>query len=136
MTQAEVLERRKGWAIEVRLCAEDPAKNFMPQIGTVQRWQIPQGEGMRVDHGLHEGQVLTPYYDSLLGKLIAHGESRDAARKKLIRMLSATVLDGVVSNREFLTQLLAHPAFAGGDFSTGFIAQHFPAPAPRPRVAA
>lgn len=136
MTQAEVSARRKGWAIEVRLCAEDPAKNFMPQIGTVQRWQIPQGEGMRVDHGLHEGQVLTPHYDSLLGKLIAHGDSREAAREKLIQMLRETVLEGVVSNREFLMQVLAHPAFAGGDFSTGFIAQHFPPAAPKPRVIA
>jgi len=135
MTQAEVSARRKGWAIEVRLCAEDPAKNFMPQIGTVQRWQSPQGEGMRVDHGLHEGQLLTPHYDSLLGKLIAHGDSREAAREKLIQMLRKTELEGVVSNREFLMQVLLHPAFASGDFSTGFIAQHFPPPAPKPRVA-
>lgn len=134
LTQAQVSARRKGWAIEVRLCAEDPAKNFMPQIGTVQRWYTPQGEGLRVDHGLHEGQVLTPHYDSLLGKLIAHGDSREAARKKLIQMLRETVLQGVVSNREFLMQVLSHPAFADGDFSTGFIAQHFPPPASKPRV--
>ncbi len=134
LTQAEVSARRKGWAIEVRLCAEDPAKNFMPQIGTVQRWYTPQGEGLRVDHGLHEGQVLTPHYDSLLGKLTAHGDSREAAREKLIQMLRETVLQGVVSNREFLMQVLSHPAFADGDFSTGFIAQHFPPPASKPRA--
>ena len=135
LTQAEVSARRNGWAIEVRLCAEDPAKNFMPQIGTVTRWSTPQGGGLRVDHGLCEGQVLTPHYDSLLGKLIAHGDSREAARDKLIRLLSDTVLDGVVSNRAFLIEVLAHPAFAGGDFSTGFIAEHFPATLPRPRLA-
>lgn len=133
LNQSEILARRKGHAIEVRLCAEDPAKQFMPQIGTIRRWHAPQGEGLRVDHGLVEGQTLTPHYDSLLGKLIAHGENREAARLKLIALLQDTVLDGVVNNRIFLAEILAHPMFAAGTFSTSFIAEHFPATLPKPR---
>ncbi len=126
LTQDEVLARRKGHAIEVRLCAEDPANNFMPQTGPVLAWHAPAGEGMRVDHGLKTGQDISPFYDSMQAKLIAFGPTRELARRKLLKMLNDTVLLGVASNRDFLAQVAEHEAFAGGDFSTGFIGQHFP----------
>lgn len=129
MTQAEISARRKGWAIEVRLCTEDPAQNFMPQTGPLLVWRPPTGEGMRVDHGLREGGVVSPFYDSMQAKLIASGGTREQARRKLLQMLDDVVLLGVNSNRDFLRQIIAHPVFADGHFSTGFIAEHFSAEA-------
>lgn len=126
LTQEQVLARRRGWAIEVRLCAEDPAHDFMPQTGTVHAWEVPGGEGRRVDHGLVCGQAISPFYDSMQAKLIAYGATREVARSRLLQMLRETVLLGVVSNVDFLARILAHEVFASGDFSTGFIAKHFP----------
>ncbi len=112
-----------GHAIEVRLCAEDPAADFLPQAGKIERWQAP--DGIRVDHGLESGMTLSPWYDSMLGKLIAHGKTREDARLSLLRGVQQTVLFGLPSNRAFLAQVLAHPAFAAGGVSTSFIAEHF-----------
>jgi geranyl-CoA carboxylase alpha subunit len=125
MDQAEISARRKGWAIEVRLCTEDPAQNFMPQTGPLLVWRTPVGEGMRVDHGLRQGGVISPFYDSMQAKLIASGSTREQARRKLLQMLDEVVLLGVNSNRDFLRQIIAHPVFADGHFSTGFIAENF-----------
>ena len=125
MTQEEIRARRKGWAIEVRLCTEDPARNFMPQTGSLLAWRPPTGAGMRVDHGLRQGGVISPYYDSMQAKLIASGDTREQARRKLLQMLGEVVMLGVNSNLDFLRQIIAHPVFADGDFSTGFIAEHF-----------
>ena len=119
MTQDEVLARRHGWAIEVRLCAEDPANDFMPQTGTVLAWQPASGEGMRVDHGVVEGQTISPFYDSMQAKLIAFGATREQARRKLLQMLDQTVLLGVTSNRDLLAKILRDEVFAAGDFSDG-----------------
>ncbi len=127
MDQASIDQRRQGWAIEVRLCTEDPARNFMPQTGPLLTWRPPSGPGMRVDHGLTQGGEISPYYDSMQAKLIAHGGTREQARQKLQEMLDEVLLLGVNSNRDFLRQIIAHPAFAGGDFSTAFINQYFPA---------
>ncbi|MGH8035924.1 MAG: biotin/lipoyl-containing protein, partial [Lysobacterales bacterium] len=126
LSQDEVLARRKGHAIEVRLCAEDATNNFMPQTGQVLVWHVPTGDGMRVDHSLKNGQEISPFYDSMQAKLIAFGATREQARRKLLKMLRDTVLLGVTSNRDFLARVAAHDAFAGGDFSTGFIAKYFP----------
>ncbi len=126
LSQDEVMARRSGHAIEVRLCAESPASNFMPQTGRVLAWHVPAGEGMRVDHGLKSGQVISPFYDSMQAKLIAHAPTRELARRKLLKMLQDTALLGVTSNRDFLARILAHEAFAGGDFSTAFIGRYFP----------
>src|SRR5688572_22506553 len=126
LTQEKVLAWRNGHAIEVRLCAEDATNNFMPQTGRILAWAAPEGEGMRVDHGLRDGQVISPYYDSMQAKVIAHGPTRELARRKLLKMLNETVLLGVKSNRDFLARVLEHEAFASGDFSTGFIGTHFP----------
>ncbi|HJV01843.1 MAG TPA: biotin carboxylase N-terminal domain-containing protein [Burkholderiaceae bacterium] len=127
LAQDAILARRKGWAIEVRLCTEDPARGFLPQTGTLLAWRPPTGPRMRVDHGLREGGVIAPDYDSMQAKLIASGGDREQACRTLLRMLDETVLLGVASNRDFLRQVVAHPAFASGRFSTDFIAEHFPA---------
>ena len=115
---------RTGHAIEARLCAEDPAADFMPQSGRVERWKAPPG--VRTDHALVEGMLLSPFYDSMLAKIIAHGPTREAAREALRDALVGTVLFGVATNRAFLARLLDHPAFAAGAVSTGFVAEHFP----------
>lgn len=127
LTQAEVDELRHGHAIEVRLCAEDPARGFLPQTGKILAWQTPTGHGLRADHCVIEGGVISPYYDSLQGKLIVWGETRTQAIKKLIAMLADTAYLGLASNRDFLIQLLSHDEFQGPGVTTGFIAEHFPA---------
>jgi geranyl-CoA carboxylase alpha subunit len=124
LAQEVINTRRKGWAIEVRLCTEDPANHFLPQTGPLLAWQAPQGAGMRTDHGLRQGGVVSPYYDSMQAKLIASGDTREQACRTLLHMLDHTVLLGVSSNRDYLRQIIAHPVFASGDFSTGFIAEH------------
>ena len=126
LTQEQVLARRRGWAIEVRLCAEDPRDNYMPQTGRVLAWQAPPGEGVRVDTYLRSGAVVSPFYDSMQAKIIAWGEDRETARARLLKALAQTTFLGVVSNKDYLSAILAHEAFASGDFSTGFIGQHFP----------
>ncbi|SEN08189.1 geranyl-CoA carboxylase alpha subunit [Pseudomonas sp. ok272] len=115
----------KGHAMEVRLYAEDPAHGFLPQTGQVQRWEPAIREGVRIDHGLLEGQQVSPFYDPMLGKLIAHGATREEARRKLLRAVEDSVLLGVQTNQRLLAGLLQHPQFIAGDFSTGFIPEHF-----------
>lgn len=120
LTQADL--HYEGHAIEVRLCAEDVPHGFMPQSGVMRRWQLP--EGVRVEHALHSGAVIPPYYDSMVAKLIAHGASRDEARRKLLRALHDLVALGVTTNQAFLSRCLAHPVFAAGEATTAFIAQN------------
>ncbi len=124
LAQEAINARRKGWAIEVRLCTEDPANNFLPQTGPLLAWQAPQGPGMRTDHGLRQGSLVSPYYDSMQAKLIASGDTREQACRTLLHMLDHTVLLGVSSNLDYLRQIIAHPVFAAGDFSTGFVTEH------------
>ncbi|RAI62660.1 3-methylcrotonyl-CoA carboxylase [Pseudomonas fluorescens] len=114
-----------GHAMEVRLYAEDPAQGFLPQTGRVVAWEPGLQDGVRFDHGLIEGQLISPFYDPMLGKLIAHGATREQARRKLLRAVQDSVLLGVQSNQRLLASLLDHPQFACGEFSTGFIPQHF-----------
>ncbi|MBK5528416.1 acetyl/propionyl/methylcrotonyl-CoA carboxylase subunit alpha [Pseudomonas sp. TH06] len=123
LTQEQV--QLNGHAMEVRLYAEDPAQDFLPQTGRIEAWEPAFGHGARIDHGLCEGQSISPFYDPMLGKLIAHGASREEARRKLLRAVQDTVLLGVQSNQRLLERLLQHPQFISGEFSTGFIAQHF-----------
>ncbi|MDL2184405.1 acetyl/propionyl/methylcrotonyl-CoA carboxylase subunit alpha [Pseudomonas sp. ChxA] len=112
-----------GHAMEVRLYAEDPAHGFLPQTGDVLRWE-PAG-GVRIDHGVLEGQRISPFYDAMLGKIIAHGATREEARRKLLRAVQDTVLLGVTTNQGLLVDLLKRADFIAGEFSTGFIAEHF-----------
>ncbi|WP_025113183.1 acetyl/propionyl/methylcrotonyl-CoA carboxylase subunit alpha [Pseudomonas sp. H1h] len=114
-----------GHAMEVRLYAEDPTQDFLPQTGRIQAWEPVLTSGARIDHGLLEGQSISPFYDPMLGKLIAHGATREEARRKLLRAVQDSVLLGVQSNQRLLASLLQHPQFISGEFSTAFIAQHF-----------
>ncbi|WP_435634153.1 geranyl-CoA carboxylase subunit apha [Pseudomonas solani] len=117
--------RLDGHAMEVRLYAEDPASNFLPQTGEVLRWEPSELPGIRIDHGLVEGQPVTPFYDPMLAKVIAWGATRDEARRKLVRAVEDCVLLGVNGNQRFLANLLAHPEFAAGHATTAFIGEHF-----------
>ncbi|QZC96789.1 acetyl/propionyl/methylcrotonyl-CoA carboxylase subunit alpha [Pseudomonas sp. ERGC3:05] len=121
LKQAEVT--LTGHAMEVRLYAEDPAQGFLPQTGNVLRWE--PAAGVRIDHGVLEGQRISPFYDAMLGKIIAHGATREEARRKLLRAVEDTVLLGLTTNQQLLVDLLRQPDFIAGDFSTGFIAEHF-----------
>jgi geranyl-CoA carboxylase alpha subunit len=125
MTQDEVLARFEsgGHAIEARLCAEDPARGYLPQSGRVLHWQPPRS--LRCDHALVSGCAVSPYYDSMLGKLIAHAPNRSAAIHQLADALDRTVCLGVTTNRSFLARVLRHPAFAGAAVTTAFLAQHY-----------
>ena len=115
-----------GHAIEARLCAEDPARGYLPQTGQLLAWSVPGASGVRVDHGLSADSYIGPHYDSLLAKVIAHGADRDQARRKLAAALRATTLFGVVSNKSFLAAICAHPTFAAGQATTSFLTDHFP----------
>ncbi len=115
-----------GHAIEARLYAEDPANDFLPASGTALLWEVPEAEGVRVDHGLLENQEISPFYDPMIAKLIAHGKTREEARRKLVKALVNTQILGLPTNREFLLDALSHPQFCAGDFSTAFIGEHFP----------
>jgi geranyl-CoA carboxylase alpha subunit len=115
----------RGHAIEVRLYAEDPANNFLPASGHVRVWRPAIGDGVRIDHGLNDGQDISPFYDSMIAKVIAWGEDRDQARRRLVRALHDTVIFGPVTNRDFLISILQHPVFANGGATTGFLPDHF-----------
>ncbi|MBD9417143.1 acetyl/propionyl/methylcrotonyl-CoA carboxylase subunit alpha [Pseudomonas sp. PDM16] len=117
--------RLTGHAMEVRLYAEDSAHNFLPQTGEVLRWEPALLDGIRIDHGLVEGQAVTPFYDPMLAKVIAYGATRDEARRKLARAVEDCVLLGVNGNQRFLANLLKHPEFAAGHATTAFIGEHF-----------
>jgi 3-methylcrotonyl-CoA carboxylase alpha subunit/geranyl-CoA carboxylase alpha subunit len=117
LAQADV--QLHGHAIEVRLCAED--EHFTPQTGTVQAFAAP--EGLRFDHALHVGAVVTPHYDSMLGKLIAHAPTRSEAIAKLCAGLNQTTLLGLPTNRAFLAACLQHPTFAAGEALIPFLAE-------------
>ncbi|QKE63676.1 acetyl/propionyl/methylcrotonyl-CoA carboxylase subunit alpha [Aquipseudomonas campi] len=117
--------RLTGHAMEVRLYAEDSAHNFLPQTGEVLRWEPALLDGIRIDHGLVEGQAVTPFYDPMLAKVIAYGATRDEARRKLARAVEDCVLLGVNGNQRFLANLLKHPEFAAGNATTAFIGEHF-----------
>jgi len=114
-----------GHAIEARLYAEDPYHSFLPQSGTLIDWRPASGEGIRIDHGLTPGQVVSPFYDPMLAKVIAHGASREEARRCLILALEDTVALGLTTNRSFLVAVLRHPAFIAGEATTQFIERYF-----------
>ncbi|MDF1722597.1 MAG: acetyl/propionyl/methylcrotonyl-CoA carboxylase subunit alpha [Minwuia sp.] len=115
-----------GHAIEVRLYAESPAKGFLPRTGTAHRWRVPTGEGVRVDAGLSEGQEITPFYDPMIAKIMAHGPDRDTARARLANALRRTELLGLETNRRFLIAALENQTFADGGATTAFIETEFP----------
>ncbi|MBL8908281.1 MAG: acetyl/propionyl/methylcrotonyl-CoA carboxylase subunit alpha [Rhizobiales bacterium] len=112
-----------GHAIEARLYAEDPDAGFLPQAGTLLALGWP-GDGIRIDTGVRQGDSVTPYYDPMIAKLIAHGETREEAIRQMAGALSETRVLGLKSNKALLAAILAHPAFRNGDVSTGFIDHH------------
>ncbi len=114
-----------GWAIEARICAEDPARGFLPTTGMITRYAQPQGKNVRVDSGIDAGSAVTIHYDSLLAKVAAWGADREDARKTLIRALNGYHIEGVITNVDFANSVLAHPAFVSGALSTDFIEEHY-----------
>ena len=127
LKQADV--RFEGHAIEARLYAEAPEQGFLPQAGTLLAWAPPQGAGVRVDHGLLPRQEVTPHYDPMLAKVIAHGATREEARRRLVEALRETEAVGIATNRGFLIACLQHPEFVAGEATTQFIPAHFAEPA-------
>ena len=133
LTQAEV--KREGWALECRINAEDPFRNFLPSTGRLVRFAPPaqtmwQGDiehlyGVRVDTGVTDGGEIPMFYDSMIAKLIVHGKDRTEAIAKMREALNGFVIRGISSNIPFQAALLAHPKFVGGDFNTGFIAENY-----------
>ncbi|MFZ5790577.1 MAG: acetyl-CoA carboxylase biotin carboxylase subunit [Pseudomonadota bacterium] len=115
----------KGHAIELRIYAENPAKNFMPSPGPLKAFRLPPEEGgLRIDTGVREGDQISFHYDPMIAKMIAHGATRTAAIDRMLEALEATQVEGVATNIPFLKKLLAHPAFRAGDCWTGFVPAH------------
>jgi geranyl-CoA carboxylase alpha subunit len=114
--------RFQGHAMEARLCAEDANQSFMPQSGVVALWQPARGP--RTEHALDSGAEIPPFYDSMIAKVISHGETREEARRKLLRGVEDTVALGVKTNQAFLARCLSHDVFAHGDATTAFIGDH------------
>ena len=110
-----------GWAMEARLYAEDPAKGFLPSIGTLKTFDL--GEGARIDTGVEQGAAISPFYDPMIAKVITHGPTRDAARAQLAATLAESMIWPVRTNAGFLVRALDHPAFAAGTVDTGLIAR-------------
>ncbi|MEY3061973.1 MAG: Acetyl-/propionyl-coenzyme carboxylase alpha chain [Pseudomonadota bacterium] len=133
ITQADV--KRNGWAIECRINAEDPFRNFLPSTGRLVRFQAPVQTmfqsntqdllGVRVDTGVQDGGEIPMFYDSMIAKLIVHGTDRNDAIAKMREALNGFVIRGISSNIPFQAALLAHPKFVSGDFNTGFIAENY-----------
>ncbi len=133
ITQAEV--KRNGWAIECRINAEDPFRNFLPSTGRLVKFQPPAEtmfaadterlNGVRVDTGVYDGGEIPMYYDSMIAKLIVHGKDRQHAIARMREALNGFVIRGISTNIPFQAALLAHPKFVAGDFNTGFIAEHY-----------
>jgi len=117
--------RINGHAIEVRVYAEDPTNNFLPDIGTLKTYRRPQGHGIRVDDGFEEGMAISFYYDPMIAKMICHAESRDAAIAKTIRAIDDYQITGVETTLGFCRFVMEHPAFTSGKFNTKFVEQHF-----------
>ena len=129
--------KRNGWAMECRINAEDPFRNFLPSTGRLVKYRppaqnmeasqpVPEGGGVRVDTGVYEGGEIPMFYDSMIAKLIVHGRDRNEAIARMREALNGFVIRGISSNIPFQAALLAHPRFVKGDFNTGFIAEQYP----------
>ena len=122
LTQNEV--EFVGHAIEVRLYAEDPTRDFMPQTGEILMWEPDESDDLRVDHALTEGQEISAFYDPMIAKVAACGDTREDARRRLITGLNDTPLLGIRNNKTWLTHCLQHETFASGEATTAFIEDH------------
>ena len=113
-----------GHAIECRICAEDPERDFMPETGTVQYHGVPEEPWLRFENALDQGQKITADFDPMLAKLVVHGADRAEAVDRSITALGELSLLGVTTNIDYLARVLDHAAFRAGDIHTGFVAQH------------
>lgn len=120
--QADV--RIQGWAMEARICAEDPARSFLPSTGIITRYAPPRGKEIRLDSGIEAGSLISVFYDSLLAKLVTAGETREAARRAMVQALNRYHIEGVFTNKEFVNAVLNHPAFVDAHLSTWFIQEY------------
>ena len=114
-----------GHALEVRVYAEDPLNNFLPDIGKLHTYKIPKGTGVRVDDGFEEGMDIPIYYDPMIAKLITHGKDRKEAIDRMLRAISEYKIVGVETTLDFCSFVLQHKAFVSGDFDTNFIKHHY-----------
>ena len=115
----------KGHAIECRINAENPEKNFMPCPGTIEDLHFPGGNGVRIESALYNGYTIPAYYDSMVAKVIVHGEDRMDAIRKMRSALGEVVVDGIITNLDFQYEILNHPVFLSGDVNTHFIPDYF-----------
>ena len=115
----------QGHALEVRVYAEDPANNFLPDTGTLHTYRRPQGPGVRVDDGFEQGMEIPIYYDPMIAKLITHGADRDEAIARMLRAIDEYQISGVATTLPFCRLVLQHPAFVSGVFTTKFVEEHF-----------
>jgi 3-methylcrotonyl-CoA carboxylase alpha subunit len=117
--------RIDGHAVEVRLYAEDPARNFLPSTGTLVHLRLPEeGPHVRVDTGVREGDTVTPFYDPMIAKVIVHDRDRTSALRRMAALMGETEVVGVITNAALLKALCSHPAFVGGEVDTGFIERY------------
>lgn len=114
-----------GHAIEVRVYAEDPANNFLPDIGNLQTYKTPKGPGVRVDDGFEQGMDIPIYYDPMIAKLITHGKDRKEAIERMIRAIDEYTITGIRTTLGFGKYVMQHPAFVSGDFDTHFVSKYF-----------
>lgn len=117
--------KMNGHAVEVRVYAEDPSNNFLPDIGTLQTYKRPQGNGIRVDDGFEQGMEIPFYYDPMIAKLICHAETREMAIEKTIRAINEYEITGLETTLGFCNFVMLHEAFRSGKFDTGFVAKYF-----------
>ena len=117
--------RIDGHAVEVRLYAEDPNRNFLPSTGTLVHLRLPaEGPHVRVDTGVRQGDTVTPFYDPMIAKVIVHDRDRPSAMRRMAALMGETEVVGVTTNAALLKALCSHPAFVGGEIDTGFIERH------------
>ncbi len=114
-----------GHAIEVRVYAEDPANNFLPDIGKLQTYKTPKGPGVRVDDGFEQGMEIPIYYDPMIAKLITHGKDRKEAIERMIRAIDEYTITGIQTTLGFGKYVMEHPAFVSGNFDTHFVSKYF-----------
>jgi propionyl-CoA carboxylase alpha chain len=114
-----------GHAVEVRVYAEDPTNNFLPDIGTLSTYRRPQGHGIRVDDGFEQGMSIPFYYDPMIAKMICHAENRQQAIQKTLRAIDEYEITGVQTTLGFCKYVLDHEAFTSGNFDTKFVEKYF-----------
>ncbi len=114
----------EGWAIECRINAEDPFRNFMPSAGKVEMYLSPGGLGVRVDSAAYSGWNIPPFYDSMIAKLITYGNTREEAVKRMNRALDEFIIEGIHSTIPFHKRMMNHPVFVGGEFNTKFLEEY------------